>query len=275
VGTIAYPVFNGVDYDLYFGQADGSGAELFQKSASQPAFSPDGSRIALHSWRLDAWGLMNMDISKSDVKIIANFVEDQLPTWSADGREIIFLSRREGDRKSRLIKVGSAQIGSLGAVLGEGEYPNIGQTGQLVFRGWGNTGSGIRLATTSLENVQVITMSDEDTAPALSPNGQQVVFMSRRAGNWEIYSANTDGSNLQRLTEDAAQDGLPTWSPDGKAIAFVSNRSGKWAVWAMTPEGEDLQQLFAMEGSPDGFVGSNIPTAASRGWAEERISWTK
>jgi TolB protein len=218
---------------------------------------------------------MTLDLSKSDAKIIATFVEDQLPTWSADGREIIFLSRREGDRKSRLIKVGSTQIGSLGAVLGEGEYPSIGQTGQLVFRGWGNTGSGIRMATTSLENVQVVTTLDQDTAPALSPDGQRVVFMSRRDGNWEIYITNTDGSNLQRLTENTAEDGLPVWSPDGKAVAFVSNRTGKWAIWAMTPEGQDQQQLFTMEGSPDGFVGSNVPTAASRGWAEERISWTR
>jgi TolB protein len=160
-------------------------------------------------------------------------------------------------------------------VLGEGEYPSIGQTGQLVFRGWGNTGSGIRMATTSLENVQVVTTLDQDTAPALSPDGQRVVFMSRRDGNWEIYITNTDGSNLQRLTENTAEDGLPVWSPDGKAVAFVSNRTGKWAIWAMTPEGQDQQQLFTMEGSPDGFVGSNVPTAASRGWAEERISWTR
>jgi hypothetical protein len=41
----------------------------------------------------------------------------------------------------------------------------------------------------------------------------------------------------------------------------------------MTPDGNDLQQLFAMQGSPDGFVGSNIATASSRGWAEERLSW--
>ncbi len=82
-----------------------------------------------------------------------------------------------------------------------------------------------------------------------------------------------DGSNLQRLTADPAQDGLPTWSPDGKALAFVSDRQGQWAIWAMTPAGDDQQQLFVLEGSPDGFVGTD--TFSSRGWAEERISWTR
>jgi serine/threonine protein kinase len=270
-GAIAYPVFNGVDFDLYLGQVDGSGTRLFRKSASQPAFSPDGARIAFHSWLLDGWGLMNTNLSGDDEKLIARFVEDQLPTWTADSQEILFLSRREGDRKSRLMKVGSAQVGSDGVVLGEGEYPTIGQNGQLVFKGWGRTGNGLRLSTTNLTNIQSVTDNDDDTAPALSPNGTQVAFMSRRDGNWEIYLVNADGSNLLRLTDDPAQDGLPTWSADGRVIAFVSSRGGTWGVWGMTPTGRGQSLLFPMEGSPDGFVGTNRD--ASRGWAEERISW--
>jgi serine/threonine protein kinase len=273
VGVIAYPVFNGNDYDLYFGQADGSGTQIYRKSASQPAFSPDGSRIAFHSWRLDSWGLMTMDLSGDNIKLIANFIEDQLPTWTPDSREILFLSRREGDRKSRILKVGSSQVGSDGLVLGEGEYPTIGKTGDLVFKGWGSSGSGIRRGNTSLQNIQVVTTLDEDTAPALSPDGTQIAFMSRRDGNWEIYMVNADGSNLQRLTNNGVQDGLPTWSPDGSLLAFLSNRGGSWAVWVTTPDGSDQLQLFVTEGSPDGFVGTD--RNASRGWTEERISWKR
>jgi TolB protein len=272
-GTIAYPVFNGTTYDLYFGQVDGSGTRLFRQQASQPTFNADGSRIAFHSWRLDSWGLMNTDLSGANEILFATFVEDQLPTWSADGSEIVFLSRREGDRKSRLMKVGSSQQRATGVVLGEGEYPTIGPNDRLIFKGWGNSGSGIRSANLIFSDLQAITEVDVDTAPAPSPDGRRVAFMSRRAGNWDIYIVDADGSNLQRLTDDPAEDGLPTWSPDGEAIAFVSSRGGNWGVWAITPEGEDQRQLFEMEGSPDGFVGSN--TNATRGWAEERISWTR
>jgi serine/threonine-protein kinase len=273
VGTIAYPVYNGTNFDIYFGQADGSGSRLFRNQASQPAFSPDGSRIAFHSWRLDAWGLMHTDLSGNDEKLVARFVEDQLPTWGARGSEIIFLSRREGDRKSRLLKVGSNETGSDGLVLGEGEYPTVGLNGLLTFKAWGQTGSGLRLGTTNFTDIQPVTDLNEDTAPALSPDGRRILFMSRRDGNWEIYIANADGSELLRLTDDPADDGLPTWSPDGRAVAFVSNRGGEWGIWAMLPNGRGQQELFAMEGSPDGFVGSDRD--ASRGWAEERISWTK
>jgi len=270
-GTIAYPVFNGTDYDLYLGQADGSGTQLFQNSASQPAFSPDGTRIAFRSWALDSRGIIVMDATGANPLVLTNFVEDQLPTWSSDGSKIVLLSRRSGDRKSQLIQVSSFESLGESTVLTEGEYPSIGPNNVLAFKGWGITGTGLRVSTLAFDTIQPLTDINEDTAPVPSPNGETIAFMSRRGGNWEIYSVNADGSNLQRLTDDPAQDGLPTWSPDGQALAFVSDRGGSWAIWAITPIGQDQQKLFDIQGSPDGFVGTD--QFASRGWAEERISW--
>jgi hypothetical protein len=183
------------------------------------------------------------------------------------------LSRREGDRKSRLIRVGSRQDRTKGVVIGEGEYPTIGLDGRLVFKGWGSTGAGLRSATLNFQNIQVITDRDEDTAPAPSPDGNRIAFMSRRDGNWEIYVVASNGSGLQRLTNDPGEDGLPAWSPDGKAIAFISSRGGSWAMWAMAPNGTGQRLLFALPGSPDGFIGAD--RNSSRGWTEERISWTR
>ncbi len=271
VGTIAYPAFNGTDYDLYFAQADGSGAQLFRNHASQPAFSPDGSRIAFHSWQLDARGLMTMDVSGANLRQATNFFEDQLPTWTPDGTELILLTRRSGDRKSQLVRMNSFEERAQGVVLGEGEYPTVGQTGQLAFKGWGNTAGGLRISPLSFDDVQPVTDVSEDTAPALSPDGRRMVFMRNRDENWDIYIVNADGSGLQRLTDDPGRDGLPAWSPDGRAIAFVSEQSGEWAVWVMLSDGRGQQKLFVMEGSPDGLVGGDI--YASRGWTEERISW--
>ncbi len=272
-GVIAYPVFNGDSYDIYFGQADGSGTRFYRGDASQPAFSPDGSRLAYHSWSRDQRGLVTIPVAGGNGTLISNFVEDQLPTWSADGSQITLLTRRSGSRKSELFRVNSAVEIDPGALLGEGEYPTVGASGQLAFKGWGNTGVGLRLASPTLNDITPLTDSDQDTAPAISPDGQRVAFMSRRSGNWEIYVVDADGDNLQRLTDDPAQDGLPAWSPDGRALAFVSDRGGQWAVWAITPTGADAQQLFEMQGSPDGFVGTD--NSASRGWAEERISWAR
>ena len=58
-----------------------------------------------------------------------------------------------------------------------------------------------------------------------SPAAGKIAFVSSRDGNPEIYTINTDGTELTRLTNDPAVDEEPAWSPDGR-IAFVSERSG-------------------------------------------------
>jgi TolB protein len=272
-GTVAFASFDGNTFNTYMGDVATGETQFFRSQASQPAFSPDGSRLALHSWDNTSRGLLTLDSSGANPKLIAAFAEDQLPTWTSDGQSIIFLTRRSGDRKSNLVVVDSNTEGSDGTILGEGEYPSVGANGMLLLKGWGNTAFGLRQSSVSMDEIETITNVETDTAPSLSPDGSRVAFMSRREGeNWDIYVVNLDGSNLQRLTRDASQDGLPVWSPDGQAIAFISNRGGPWAVWAMTPDGKGIRQLFTMAGTPDGFVGED--TYASRGWAEERISWT-
>ena len=271
-GTIAYAAFDGTQFNTYLGDVAGREVQFFRPQASQPAFNQDGSRLALHSWDNNSRGLITLDSTGANPKLIATFIEDQLPTWTADDG-IVFLTRRTGDRKSQLMAADSNTERAEATVLSEGEYPSIGANGSMVFKGWGNTAFGLRQSSANVDNVKTVTNVETDTAPSLSPDGTQVVFMSRREGeNWDIYVINADGSDLQRLTRDNAQDGLPVWSPDGNAIAFVSNRGGPWAVWVMTPDGKGISQLFTMEGTPDGFVGED--TYASRGWAEERISWT-
>ena len=272
VGTIAYPVFSGTTFDLYLARVDGSGRRRLLTAASQPQFSPDGSRIAYHSWQKDKRGLITVDVGGGNEHIVGGNLEDQLPTWAPDGARIIFLSRRSGQRASELFIVPS--VGGAVQIIGNGEYPTWGADGKLAFKGWMSTGVGLQLANSDLTDLRPLTDNDADTAPAVSPDGKWVAFMSRRDGNWNIYLVRSDGSGLEQLTDDPAEDGLPTWSPDGNLVAFVSNRGGPWSIWAVVPESGASRQLFTTEGPPDGFVaGEDLDK--SRGWAEERISWTR
>ena len=272
-GTIAYPVFNGSTYDIYFGNVATGDTRRYRSEASQPAFNADGSRLAFCSWSLASRGLVTASSNGGGETLITNFLEDKLPTWSPDNKTILFFTRRSGNRASQFYQISpdTAFDRNSPRFVSEGEYPTWGASNQVVFKGWGQTGIGLRLAPPDFASNQTITNSGQDTAPALSPDGRQIVFMSQRDGNWEIYRINVDGSNLQRLTNDPANDGLPTWSPDGRAIAFVSNRNGGWAILVMNANGANLKKLFTMSGSPDGVVYSD--QANSTGWLEERISW--
>src|SRR5262249_39789499 len=59
----------------------------------------------------------------------------------------------------------------------------------------------------------------------------------------DIWVANEDGSNPQRLTVHKARDVYPRFSPDGKWIAFSSNRYGNYDVFVIPAEGGPAKQL--------------------------------
>ncbi len=154
----------------------------------------------------------------------------------------------------------------------QGKSPKWSPDGsQFVYNGCIGSSCGVMLSNVDGSAPQLLTDNPSDTNPEISPDGSTIVFMSERAGNWEIYRMDINGDNMVALTEDPNSDGLPTWSPDGSKIAFVSTRDGEWSVWAMNADGSNKRRQFVVEGSLDGIVQHDI--ANSFGWVEENIVW--
>lgn len=274
-GRIVYPAFNpGTNvYDVWMVDLASGAQSLIAGEASQPAFNKDGSLLAYRSWGLGTRGIFFRDFVGGRGGQVTRFVEDGLPTWSPDGFTFAFATRREGDRVSR-IYIGN-QLGDEAYSIGfQGEYPSTFPDGRLVVKGCSLQGEcGLYVMGGTGGGEQKISGEVSDTAPAVSPDGTKIAFMSsaRGATNWEIWVMNADGSDPKRLTENGSNEGLPAWSPDGRSIAYVSDQGGVWAVWVMNADGSNQRKLFNMNGSPDGEVLRD--TDNSRGWLEERISW--
>ena len=71
----------------------------------------------------------------------------------------------------------------------------------------------------------------------------QIVFVSERDGNPEIYLMDTNGRNQRRLTNNPDDDWHPSWSPDGKRIVFVSERDGNAEIYVMDADGSNQINL--------------------------------
>src|SRR5205807_4572187 len=59
----------------------------------------------------------------------------------------------------------------------------------------------------------------------------------------DVWTANENGQNVQRLTVNRARDVYPRFSPDGKWIAFSSDRNGNLHVFIIPSEGGAAKQL--------------------------------
>jgi tricorn protease len=59
----------------------------------------------------------------------------------------------------------------------------------------------------------------------------------------DIWTANENGQNVQRLTANRARDVYPRFSPDGKWIAFSSERNGNLDIFIMPSNGGTAKQL--------------------------------
>ena len=85
--------------------------------------------------------------------------------------------------------------------------------------------------------------------PALSPDRTRIAFSSNRAGSYDLYLMDADGSNLQRLTTDPGGKGEPVWTPDGTRLVYTLTRQGEQPqLHALRPDGRPAQALTTEPG---------------------------
>ncbi len=189
---------------------------------------------------------------------------------SSDGNKILYSSSR-GIAATADIYLSNAD--------GTNETRLTHDVGNDVFPSWGSKDTKIAFASDRSGNTDIYIMNadgtDEkqltknpttDSFPHLSPDGEKIVFTSNRSGI-EIYTMDSDGTNLTRLTTndgDGARDVYvrdehPRWSPDGTKIAFHSDRNGSQDIFVMDADGSNVVQVTSAtsdevypEWSPDG-----------------------
>ncbi|MGB8644071.1 MAG: tetratricopeptide repeat protein, partial [Anaerolineae bacterium] len=284
-GRIAYSIFDGQQYRLFIANLDGSNRlQIPDKDgvASQPAFSPDGSQLLYYSWAKDQRGIHRIEANGMNDEFLSKHQEDILPSWSPDGTQYIYSTRAgqglDINKRAYNLRIDDPTTRANQDPLNftTGQYPTWGPKGQIAFRDCGYPTDRCGLAVIDADGTNkktVVSDSMDPTAPAWSPDGKYIVFMSNYGSNWDVYIVLASGGSPSRLTTDPAEDGLPTFSPDGKQIAYISHRNGVWSIWAMGIDGSNQHKLFDLGGDITGSVPGNVAGQPGQVWTEQRISW--
>ncbi len=287
-GAILFSRFNqkAMRWEILAASPGGGNPTVVLTDATQPAASPNGRLLAYHAEVNESEGLHVFNMATGEDVRVTTYREDVTPDWAADNLRLVFPSQRSGDRRWQ-IHIAWADGKGESVILVDGRTPAWSPGGDLIaYQGTDPQGNnpGLYLISATGGPSARFTQDQSDQAGAWSPGcarldvtlsdrgavtqspgasssaNCQLLFMSTRSGNWELYTADVPGGTVTRLTNSPANEGLPAWSPDGKSIAFVSDQGGSWGIYVMPAAGGQATRVADWgEEHPD--------------WLVERIDW--
>ncbi len=159
-----------------------------------PAFSPDGSRIALQSF---AQGMFHIRTVTSDGKdtrqLTSGEYDDTYPAWSPDGTRIAFSSEREGSEDIWTVDVKSGALKRITTAGARESQPAWSPDGRSIAYTRGNTVESIDLATGAVRTQVPAAQGVTVAAPSWSPDGRRIAFVRTAQGARTLAVAENGG----------------------------------------------------------------------------------
>jgi hypothetical protein len=119
------------------------------------------------------------------------------------------------------------------------------------------TGSSVRVTNTMGIYIDGVSLSHDRTKLAFFGAPTSTDY-----ANYEIYTVNVDGTNLQQITNNTILDGHPAWSPNDGELAYASFRAAnKASIIRCSPAGVEILNLTpadANENDPDWLPGGKL-----------------
>jgi TolB protein len=266
-GRIAFSIDRGHGYAIDTIRRNGTGlVDLVYWGALNPAWSPDGRTIVFELHlptrcsisTILASGSSGADLTGRQPGCFGD------PSFTPDGRRIVFLARRGSQIRSMNVHGGNVRT-----ILARRRLdmfdPNVSPDGRTVTfvmeRGRGRALYRIRLNGSHLRQI-VPFRFDVGTHYGWAPDGRHIVFTEysdhRDGHSPNIVTIRPDGSGWTQITHEAGtlSAGGASYSPNGRQIVYVrhDDEHGTYALFKMHPDGGEKTRIRRFRYQPVGIA---------------------
>ncbi|HET7930958.1 MAG TPA: S41 family peptidase [Rhodanobacteraceae bacterium] len=239
-------------------------------SFSQPAISPDGSRIAFVSggaiWEVPATG------GAAHI-LVADKGADSRPLFSPVGDKLAFVSDATGDGDIYVLDIATGKLTRVTYADGRDELSGWSRDGKWLYFDSGRDnvggfhgvyrvrvvgGTPMPVSLEAYRNEEQGVPSPDDSTIALVGGGMGAFQWWRHGSahidHGAIWLLKNDGSHAYtRLTPDDARADWPMWAPDGQSLYYVSDRSrsdrgGTENIWHVQRNGSEAALTHFTDG---------------------------
>jgi TolB protein len=233
---------------------------IFQFTGIEGVFNTRIAYVSNSGGRFKEIFVSHLDGSEK-IQVTNNRTINLSPTWTPDGRSILYTSYKGGKPSLYLFDFFNGK-----------EFKFSSRTGLNLGGKWSRDGDVVAVSLERRGNLDLYLLDRTgkmirrltetpaiDVSPSWSPDGKHLVFVSSRSGTPQLYIIEVASGATRRLTYSGGYNTSPDWSPQGDKIVYTGRADGRFNIFSIDLEGNDPQQLTSGTGnnedpswSPDG-----------------------
>jgi TolB protein len=212
-----------------------------------PSWSPDARALAYTTYRPNPdifVSLIYQGVLQNPTKSVGT---NYLPVFSPDGRQIAFMSGRDGNPEIYVMNADGSNLRRLTTHPAEDGSPTWSPSGSQIAFTSGRTGKPQIYIMNAADGsgLQRVTVDESEAdRPTWSPAPfNEIAFAARTGPGYDIKVLDVGSRRVNQITHGEGSNESPAFAPGGRHLAFSSTRGGRTQIYTIGRDGRGVRQI--------------------------------